>query len=103
METCFDSYLYKLTEMEEKDIRQLKQRKHKLTEMKRNLLKDLDETKLEKEDKLREREHIHIDNSSFLEKRGYDSIRMRCEQFKQEVEELSRIHQINKEYAKENA
>jgi hypothetical protein len=47
--------------------------------MKRNLLKDLDETKLEKEDKLRERERIHIDNSSFLEKRGYDSIRMRCE------------------------
>lgn len=44
LETCFDSYQYKLEDVEAKDIRQLKQRKHKLTEMKRNIMKDLEET-----------------------------------------------------------
>ena len=43
IESCFESYAFKIEELEQKDIKQLKQRKYKLTEMKRNILKDLED------------------------------------------------------------
>ena len=37
--------------------------------MKRNILKDIEDLQYEKDAKLREREMIHTDNNSFLQKR----------------------------------
>lgn len=66
IEQCFDSYAYRIEELEEKDLRALRQRKYKLADMKRNILRDLEDAQALKEESLRERERIHTDNSSFL-------------------------------------
>lgn len=55
IEQCFDSYAYKIDELEEKDLRALRQRKYKLAEMKRNILKDLEDAQADREESMRER------------------------------------------------
>jgi len=76
IENCFESYAFKIEELEQKDIKQLKLRKQRLAEMKRNILKDLEDAQFDKEEKLRERERIHSDNNAFMERRYHDNLRM---------------------------
>lgn len=85
---CFDSYAYKIEELEQKDLKMLKQRKYKLEAMKRNILNDLEDAQEDKNSKLRDRERIHTDNNSFLQKREEDNNRMRANYYKQEIDDM---------------
>jgi len=103
LDTCFESYEYKLEELEQKDLKVLKKRRDMLAGMKRNIERDLQEAARDKDDKLRERERIHTDNNSFLEKREHSHYRMRCDELRKELDELRAIYKANQMYAKENA
>lgn len=100
IEQCFDSYAYKIDELEEKDLRALRQRKYKLAEMKRNILKDLEDAQADREESMRERERIHTDNSSFLERRQFSTMRMRAEEYRREIEGLRDCLKIQMDQAK---
>lgn len=91
IESCFESYALKIEELEQKDIKQLKLRKQRLAEMKRNILKDLEDAQFDKEEKLRERERIHSDNNAFMERRYHDNLRMKADALQREIEEQKEI------------
>lgn len=71
--------------------------------MKRNILKDLEDAQADKEESLKDRERIHTDNSSFLERRQFSSMRMRAEDYRREIEELKSCFNVEMDQAKENA
>lgn len=71
--------------------------------MKRNILKDLEDAQADREESMRDRERIHTDNSSFLERRQFSTMRMRAEEYRREIEELRDCFNIQMDQAKENA